>query len=52
VASSYGVGHAFISVDSAAEPFDARAFGLEDRFDQLPVVEGSGVPDPERRSST
>lgn len=46
VASSYGVGHAFISVDSAAEPFDARAFGLEDRFDQLPVVEGSGVPGP------
>jgi putative ABC transport system permease protein len=44
VASSYGVGHAFISVDSADEPFDARAFGLEDRFDQLPVVEGSGVP--------
>ena len=46
VASSYGVGHAFISVDSAQEPFDARAFGLEDRFDQLPVVEGSGVPGP------
>jgi len=46
VASSYGVGHAFISVDSAAEPFDARAFGLEDRFSQLPVVEGSGIPGP------
>lgn len=46
VASSYGVGHAFISVDSSDAPFDARAFGLEDRFDQLPIVEGSGVPGP------
>ncbi len=47
VTSSYGVGHAFISVDSADEPFDARAFGLQDRFDQLPVVEGVGVPGPD-----
>jgi putative ABC transport system permease protein len=46
VADSYGVGHAMVSVDSADEPFDARAFGLGDRFDQLPVVEGSGVPGP------
>jgi len=46
VASAYGVGHAFISVDSADEPFDARAFGLQDRFDQLPIVEGVGSPGP------
>lgn len=44
VASSYGVGHAFASVDSADEPFDARVLGLGDRFSQLPVVEGTGQP--------
>lgn len=44
VASAYGVGHAMISVDSADKPFDARAFGLGDRFEQLPVVEGAGTP--------
>lgn len=46
VASSYEVGHAFISVDSAEEPFDARAFGLGSEFDQLPIVEGAGEPGP------
>lgn len=46
VASSYGVGHAFVSVGSADEPFDARVLGLGDRFDQLPVVKGSGLPGP------
>ncbi|MDY0087359.1 MAG: ABC transporter permease [Coriobacteriia bacterium] len=46
VASSYGVGHAFISVDSADQPFDARAFGLGGEFEQLPIVKGSGLPGP------
>gem|GEM_PF-981780 len=46
VKESYGVGHAIVTVDSAAEEFDARVFGLQDRFDQLPVVEGEGVPGP------
>ncbi len=40
VADSYGIGHVIVSVDSADEPFDARVFGLGDRFDQLPLVEG------------
>ena len=46
VIGSYGVGHAMISVDLADEPFDARAFGLGDNFDQLPIVEGVGTPGP------
>jgi len=44
VAESYGVGHAIVTVDSADQEFDARVFGLQDRFDQLPIVEGRGVP--------
>jgi len=40
VASSYAIGHVIVSVDSSAEEFDARVFGLGDRFDQLPIVEG------------
>ncbi|MDF1542834.1 MAG: ABC transporter permease [Anaerosomatales bacterium] len=46
VTDSYGVGHAMVSVDSAEEPFDARAFGLGGRFEQLPIVEGVGNPGP------
>lgn len=41
VASVYGVGHTYASVSSTAEPFDVRVFGLGDRFDQLPIVEGT-----------
>jgi putative ABC transport system permease protein len=47
VADSYGVGQAMVSVDSADEPFDARAFGLGGNFEQLPVVEGVGTPGPD-----
>jgi putative ABC transport system permease protein len=47
VADSYGVGQAMVSVDSADEPFDARAFGLGGNFGQLPVVEGVGTPGPD-----
>jgi putative ABC transport system permease protein len=39
-AKSYGVGHAMISAEAGAETFDARVFGLEAAFDQLPLVEG------------
>ncbi|MDI6901652.1 MAG: ABC transporter permease [Anaerosomatales bacterium] len=47
VASSYAVGHVIVSVDSSAEEFDARVFGLGDRFDQLPIVEGTtAAPGP------
>ncbi|HET6498678.1 MAG TPA: ABC transporter permease [Coriobacteriia bacterium] len=46
VASAYGVGHAFISIDAPDEAFNARAFGLGGRFDQLPIVEGVGTPGP------
>lgn len=42
VASSYGVGHAFATVGSTPEPFDVRIFGLGDRLDQLPIIEGTG----------
>lgn len=46
VESAYGVGHAFATVDSAEEPFDVRIFGLGDRFEQLPIVEGTGDMGP------
>ena len=42
VKSAYGVGHPFATVGSVAEPFDVRVIGLGDRFDQLPIVEGTG----------
>lgn len=42
VASVYGVGHTYASVSSTAEAFDVRVFGLGDRLDQLPIVEGTG----------
>ena len=42
VKSAYGVGHTFATVGSVAEPFDVRVIGLGDRFDQLPIVEGTG----------
>ncbi len=42
VRDAYAVGHVNISVDSSDEPFDARAFGLDGHFDQLPIVEGAG----------
>lgn len=47
VADSYGVGHAIVTVDSTAEEFDARVFGLQGAFEQLPVVEGTGKPGPD-----
>lgn len=47
VADSYGVGHAIVTVDSAAQEFDARVFGLQGEFGQLPVVEGTGEPGPD-----
>jgi putative ABC transport system permease protein len=40
VSEPYGVGHAMISAESDGEVFDARVFGLEGGFDQLPLVEG------------
>ncbi|MDO8879555.1 MAG: ABC transporter permease [Coriobacteriia bacterium] len=46
VMSVYGVGHTFATVGSAEEPFDVRILGLGDRFDQLPIVEGTGEPGP------
>lgn len=46
VTDSYGVGHAIVTVDSTAEEFDARVFGLQAEFGQLPVVEGTGEPGP------
>ncbi len=46
VANSYGIGHVIVSVNSTDEPFDARVFGLGDRFDQLPLVEGDLVSGP------
>lgn len=46
VRSSYGVGHAIATVDSAEEDFDARVFGLGSEFGQLPLVEGRGEPGP------
>jgi putative ABC transport system permease protein len=46
VESVYGVGHAFATIASADEPFDIRVFGLGGRFDQLPIVEGSGEIGP------
>jgi len=44
VRDSYGIGHVMISVDSTEESFDGRVFGLEDSFEQLPIVEGSAGP--------
>ncbi len=41
VASVYGVGHTYASVSSTAEAFDVRVLGLGDRFEQLPIVEGT-----------
>jgi putative ABC transport system permease protein len=46
VRSAYGVGHSFATVGSLDEPLDVRVFGLGDRLDQLPIVEGSGDPGP------
>ncbi len=46
VRSIYGVGHTFASVTSADEPFDVRVIGLGGRFDQLPIVEGTGEIGP------
>lgn len=46
VASAYGVGHTYASVSSTAKAFDVRIFGLGDRLDQLPIVEGSGEIGP------
>jgi putative ABC transport system permease protein len=46
VKSVYGVGHTFATVGSAEEPFDVRIIGLGDRFEQLPIVEGTGDPGP------
>ncbi len=46
VASVYGVGHTYASVSSTAEAFDVRVFGLGDRLDQLPIVEGTGAIGP------
>ena len=42
VESVYGVGHSFATIGSEDAPFDVRVLGLGDRFEQLPVVEGSG----------
>lgn len=42
VESAYAIGHVVVTVDSTDEPIDAHVFGLEDRFDQLPIVEGAG----------
>lgn len=46
VADAYGVGHTYASVGSVADPFDVRVFGLGDRFDQLPIIEGTGDVGP------
>ncbi len=43
VKGSYRVGHVMISVKSNDEPFDAHAFGLEEKaLEDLPVIEGDG----------
>ena len=42
VSRSYGIGHSFATVLSDGESFDTRVFGLGDRLDQLPIVEGVG----------
>jgi putative ABC transport system permease protein len=46
VADAYGVGHTYASVGSVADPFDVRVFGLGSRFDQLPIIEGTGDVGP------
>ncbi len=46
VARAYGVGHSFATVGSADDAYDARVFGLGDRIDQLPIVEGTGEIGP------
>jgi putative ABC transport system permease protein len=47
VAGAYPIGHGTMSVRVGDEAFDARVFGLGDRFGQLPIVEGrGGVPGP------
>ena len=46
VAHAYGIGHSFATIGTADDPIDIRVFGLADRFDQLPVVEASGLPGP------
>jgi putative ABC transport system permease protein len=38
----YGVGHAMVSVETADTSFDSRVFGLAERWEQLPAVEGRG----------
>jgi putative ABC transport system permease protein len=40
VALSYGVGHAMVSVESDTDTFDARVFGLDSGFEQLPLADG------------
>lgn len=44
VTHAYGVGHAAATVDTGEASIDAQVFGLGDRWDQLPVVEGRGGP--------
>ncbi len=46
IAEAYGVGHTYASVGSVADPFDVRVFGLGSRFDQLPIIEGTGDVGP------
>lgn len=40
------MGHAYATVGSAEDSYDARVFGLGDRVDQLPIVEGTGEIGP------
>lgn len=47
VEQSYGVGHAFATVEGVDEAFDVRVFGIGGRFEQFENVEGStGHPGP------
>lgn len=44
VAAAYQVGHAVAAVGPEGGSFDVQVFGLSSRFDQLPIVSGSGGP--------